>query len=1481
MNRLRLILPCLFFLFLSIKAAAQTPAITSGRHFIVAFPDTLVASLPNKSSGTPPADQALIVLFSDDTANVTVTGVGYRRVVTVLPSSSTTLSLHEPFDPAPEPIVNDVWEVSKNTFDVISDRDIIVYCYFITANGAEAFTPIPVESWGTEYFSMNLTPDSLYAIRYLTNADQKTEELFDGGLIAPAQILVIAAENDTKITIAGQGANGPVQRDVDLDAGEAYLEEGEILSARIAADKPIGVISGNTRNNGRDMLRNGVMLPTGTSLANSGVEWLWPTKRLGTEFVYTRPDPFDIKSSGAVLRIYATTPGLTRVTTSLGDSYDITFGQFVELVSTKDGGTTGQTFPVTFTATQPVQACVVSGPWARYQPSPLNGRETWAQAMASLVSHENWGTRARFHAPMHPPYLKHSVTIIADLGAKVWLDGAAVRFDTVPKASYVHARMDIAAGDHLITSAGGRFSAIAYGSAYGLEEYSPVGAKGEQTPRPLHESVYSEQLAVAYAYPIAGRAVSRTDYQEYCDHSDVYLYDLDTLNDATFRVTIDDGAVNTSVSIISFAGTRAGLTSFRIRFSPVDGSIDASAHITVVSRGEQWEIPYVRRSGSLTVDPKQVHLTGVPIGIDRAFTVSVENRRAFPLPLRRVRLLHGDTGTGGGFALTGGAPPSLLDSGTVYGVSLTFRGVDSIYAYTDSLIIETGCDTIVVPLFARTAAIEYRYGCTETEAIVSDLDTLLYAPFTIQADTVGRNADLEITTMTVEGSSSLELHIVFRPRDLSRDASATVRITGNGKTWDVRYTYSARSVVFDPDPLLLWDVSPEITVGTPMTLRSLKRFPLKIVRIGLVHGPTNGEGFTLGDLPRLDRLEPGTTYPFSIGFYGTEYGRVYTDSLMIVTECDTEYVLLRAQIQDEPRVPTISNYDWREQWIVAANRCTRNGIGVYAATVEVANPDDVAHTVESVELIGPDADAGYFALDLSDPARTISAGTVLLPHTQIGSKRYLQKVLFRPDAEREYTCTVRLLTREGDTAIGLLRGVGVETHLSIDGLDFGKRNFISGMTIPGVVMLRALPTRPLTVTGLRIVGSNSTDFRFTADFLDTLPSFSSPWKLKPGDSVPLRLEFAPAHPGMSTAAIVVDGDYSLCDDSLGALIGRTEGLDLRGYDFGVISGCIDSTGEIRIRNDGADSVSIMEIRSTDSAGVFELGLPTFPYVLAPGEESSVSVRFSPGVAGSFTSTVTVTIQDIERSDSIREYSAELTGAAVTTTIRAHIDRAFSAAPGKSVQIPIVLDEPLDLVAGEELTVTIGYNPGLMRLYRVSTEQTVVEGWDTAVVENVPGSYTVRLISPGGGTTGGGMLLNLRFVLYLADTSSSELPFTIDIPGRRCVVSDLSPGLARVDSVCGLSLRLIEIGTENFALLGNRPNPFNPETEISFSIGLDGYTTLIVYDAEGREVERLLQSHLDAGRYTVRWNAGNYPSGLYFYRLTSGDWSRSGRMVLVK
>jgi hypothetical protein len=86
---------------------------------------------------------------------------------------------------------------------------------------------------------------------------------------------------------------------------------------------------------------------------------------------------------------------------------------------------------------------------------------------------------------------------------------------------------------------------------------------------------------------------------------------------------------------------------------------------------------------------------------------------------------------------------------------------------------------------------------------------------------------------------------------------------------------------------------------------------------------------------------------------------------------------------------------------------------------------------------------------------------------------------------------------------------------------------------------------------------------------------------------------------------------------------------------------------------------------------------------------------------------------------------------------------------------------------------------------------------------------------------------------------------------------------------------------NFKLLQNYPNPFNPSTSIEFDIPKSSFVKLAVYDILGREIDMLVNEELKSGSYSTEWNAVNIPSGVYFYKLITDDFSDTRKMVLLK
>jgi flagellar hook assembly protein FlgD len=85
----------------------------------------------------------------------------------------------------------------------------------------------------------------------------------------------------------------------------------------------------------------------------------------------------------------------------------------------------------------------------------------------------------------------------------------------------------------------------------------------------------------------------------------------------------------------------------------------------------------------------------------------------------------------------------------------------------------------------------------------------------------------------------------------------------------------------------------------------------------------------------------------------------------------------------------------------------------------------------------------------------------------------------------------------------------------------------------------------------------------------------------------------------------------------------------------------------------------------------------------------------------------------------------------------------------------------------------------------------------------------------------------------------------------------------------------------FSLGQNYPNPFNPVTTLEFQIAKSESVQINVYDILGRKLETLINEKLNQGTYELKWDASDYSSGVYYYRLTVGNFSDTKKMILIK
>jgi hypothetical protein len=174
------------------------------------------------------------------------------------------------------------------------------------------------------------------------------------------------------------------------------------------------------------------------------------------------------------------------------------------------------------------------------------------------------------------------------------------------------------------------------------------------------------------------------------------------------------------------------------------------------------------------------------------------------------------------------------------------------------------------------------------------------------------------------------------------------------------------------------------------------------------------------------------------------------------------------------------------------------------------------------------------------------------------------------------------------------------------------------------------------------------------------------------------------------------------------------------------------------------------------------------------------------------------------------------------------------------------------------------------------------GWYLAQTGNYP-NYTKRLFYTDNGGT------NFQQLQSLMNFNVNGFSFVDANTGYVCgdsgvVLKTTNGGITFVNPA-------LENLPLEFSLSQNYPNPFNPTTTIKFDIpvksrqGGTGSETsnvkLVIYEVTGRIVNTLINQQLQPGTYSVNWDASNYPSGVYFYKLEAESFNQSRKMVLIK
>jgi hypothetical protein len=224
---------------------------------------------------------------------------------------------------------------------------------------------------------------------------------------------------------------------------------------------------------------------------------------------------------------------------------------------------------------------------------------------------------------------------------------------------------------------------------------------------------------------------------------------------------------------------------------------------------------------------------------------------------------------------------------------------------------------------------------------------------------------------------------------------------------------------------------------------------------------------------------------------------------------------------------------------------------------------------------------------------------------------------------------------------------------------------------------------------------------------------------------------------------------------------------------------------------------------------------------------------------------------------------------------------IEAEQGSQVSVPIYIENAEDM---EAIDIKIQYDSVILQAVSGNLNASVLQN-SFAYQINVsqPGIVTISLYSISVPYSGNGNIFNLVFQVSGEVGQVSDLAFIeLNINEADYLANTTNGGITVLASNTGEQVLILQ----KSALLGNYPNPFNPETAIHFYLEKTSKVTLSIFNVKGQLIRTILQNELETGYHSINWNGKDgkqkeLPSGIYFYQIKTENFSEIKKALLIK
>jgi hypothetical protein len=321
-------------------------------------------------------------------------------------------------------------------------------------------------------------------------------------------------------------------------------------------------------------------------------------------------------------------------------------------------------------------------------------------------------------------------------------------------------------------------------------------------------------------------------------------------------------------------------------------------------------------------------------------------------------------------------------------------------------------------------------------------------------------------------------------------------------------------------------------------------------------------------------------------------------------------------------------------------------------------------------------------------------------------------------------------------------------------------------------------------------------------------------------------------------------------------------------------------------------LNVLDISLNDPNNEFVLDNPPgTPFTIIPGDDRTLNVLFTPKQSGQRNATLTVTTNDPNNPT----IDVPLTGEGSEFAIAGQLVltgtnlQTGEAVLGEKIAARIETGDALDVVGATSYKVTMTYDPMMLIPPSTAAEITlnaaIHPAGSMATIDpaSTSGTLVIDVTSPQV-LMGTGALLVVPFGVVFDTALTRDIAADIEFTsGLSCGTVDIRDAQIAVTRICGLNLRLIElVPNGKFALIGAKPNPVSDNgAEIEYSVGLDGPTRVLLYDASGRYLSTLVDQYQQPGLYRVGFDATTLSSGLYYCTFESGHYRETKPLLIAK